>query len=192
MRGGNRRFDFARAFGFISLVLIALANSAGTGRAQSSGDSQKTNWTSVAILGGVLAGLALLSVAVNNYNVAKEEARRDRAAEEAARVDFYGRPLNTARRNEPSDVASTGVRPVAQFQIPASLELQDKTIVAPEPVNMHASPHANATIIGVARAGQTISVYGVVPSGQWVLAGRADQPLGYMRLTQPLAALLQN
>jgi hypothetical protein len=170
------------------LTLVTLP---GSGRAQSSGDGQKTNWTNVAILGGVLAGLALASMAINNYNVAQEAARKERAAEEAARRTFYEQPPNTVRRNAPAGAPAVARIP-APFQIAASLELHDTSIVAPERVTVHASPRANAAVIGVIQMGQGISVFGIVPPGQWALVGRYEQPLGYMRLTEPLTALLQN
>jgi hypothetical protein len=192
MWGASRLFKLTRAFGFITLTLLTLVASPGTGRAQSSSDGQKTNWTNVAILGGVLVGLALASLAINNYNVAQEAARKERAAEEAARRTFYEQPPNTVRRSAPAGGAPAVARIPASFQIPASLELHDTTIVAPERVTVHASPRANAAVVGVIQTGQGISVYGVVPPGQWALVGRSEQPLGYMRLTQPLTALLQN
>jgi hypothetical protein len=191
MWGASRLFKLTRAFGFITLTLLPLVASPGTGRAQSSSDGQKTNWTNVAILGGVLVGLALASLAINNYNVAQEAARKERAAEEAARRTFYEQPPNMVRR-APAGSASAVARVPASFQVPASLELHDTAIVAPERLTVHASPRANAAIVGVIQTGQEISVYGIVPPGQWALVGRSEQPLGYMRLTQPLTALLQN
>lgn len=191
MLGASRLCKIFRVSGFITLTFLTLVASPGTGRAQSSSDGQKTNWTNVAILGGVLAGLVLVSLAINNYNVAQEAARKERAAEEAARRTFYEQPPNTVRRNVPAG-APAAARVPAPFQIPASLELHDTSIVAPERVTVHASPRANAAVVGVIQTGQGISVFGIVPPGQWALVGRSEQPLGYMRLTEPLTALLQN
>jgi hypothetical protein len=181
------------AVAFVGLLAWTYIFDAGAVFAQTSSNgpenSNNTNWGKIGLVSGILVGAYIVSYLISSYKSKIQEIKRDSAAEEAAHARLF-QPRATPPRGQSPNATATADRLPPDFDVPDALLLYSQTVAFPEKANVYSTPVSNSIVLTLVQKGETITVIGVTPSKQWALISRNEQPLGYIRITPALGALL--